>query len=1396
VAGNRIALLIATDGYVDPGLSRLRSPARGAAELRAILEDPAIGRFDHVRELTNRPKDEIESALEDTLVGLSPQDLVLLYLSCHGVRNDSDRLFFATVGTRLKRPHATAVHADIVHQLLDECAARTKIVLLDCCYSGLFHRGGPPMSPAAVDVEQALAGRGTFVITASTSLEYAYEGEQLTLDNSRSGSRFTAAVVEGLGTGLADLDRDGVITPDELYTYVHDAVTNQEGPEQTPTRSGQCEGSAVLAYAPRLDVAPGALQRAAPDELLLGSLLPPPVDTPERGFICDAWEGTSRLLVPIGRVEAASGGGPMNADFSGRDGNAAVIGKLGSGKTTMLRTLVTALALTHTPREAEFHLLEGAVNRLGVLRGMPHVRNVAAAHERGEVARVLEDVAADIGRRRALFQEHGIDSVEEFRRVRASGGLPDDAGSDVFLVVDGWLDFVWEDAGFAEVINRLANTGLNYGVHLVLSARRWSDVGPGLLGLLGTRIELALDEPAQSRVDPALAATVGTGWGLAHRRRFRAAVPRIEDGDGLGEVKQALAATAARMTDRWKGGGHSTPPPAAVVSFPETWGALNGGIDRAAESLAEEPLRELLRVPIGRSEDGTPAFLDIGEQATGGDGPHGLVAGAPGSGRAELLRSLVLGLALANGTRALNFVFVDGADGDTFAGLERLPHVAAVAKGLGRDAEAGERLRVSLTSELKRRSELLRPTQRASPRDPFPVARLLVVVENLPELLSADPPSAGLLLEIARAGRSLGVHLLLVSDGSEEGRPRALETHLTYRIALRTSTAAESRLAIGVPDAFNLPPVPGSAYLRRGAEPPARFRAATASVPSGDSGGGTVLSALAARLEAAGPPARPVVAPALGEPPALSSLLPPLSADPDRGYTVPAGSLSGPLTVPIGLVDRPSRQRVNLFHLDLSGSRPNVLVAGAVGSGRGSVVRTLVLSLALTHTPGEARFYCVDLSGDALDVLGGLPHVAVVAGRHDPEMVRRAVAEVTRVLRERRRRAANGTDGPRGPETFLVVRGWELLRREFEDLEPRITEIAREGPGHGVQVVMTARSPARVRPALKELLRTRIELRLADPQESEIDARAAQRVPRAHGRGLTQDGSPFLAALPRLDGSSGTDGLEDAVADAVATVRWAWRGEPAPRLRRLPAVLTLEELREWPATFSPAPGVLLGVDVMTLDPVRLDFEACPFLVAYGERGSGKTSLLRLIGGQLAGDGRSHLVVVDYRRSLLGTPAYDHVTYATSTGTLAEVAGTVGRTLAARAPGPEVTAEQLRARSWWSGPDVVLLVDDHDLLGGVPGNPLAAVAEHLPFARDIGLRIVLARSTEGASRARFEPFTQRLMELGAQGIVLSGDRSEGELVGPVRPSRQPPGRGTLWTREAGPRLVQLAYVPER
>jgi S-DNA-T family DNA segregation ATPase FtsK/SpoIIIE len=311
-----------------------------------------------------------------------------------------------------------------------------------------------------------------------------------------------------------------------------------------------------------------------------------------------------------------------------------------------------------------------------------------------------------------------------------------------------------------------------------------------------------------------------------------------------------------------------------------------------------------------------------------------------------------------------------------------------------------------------------------------------------------------------------------------------------------------------------------------------------------------------------------------------------------------------------------------------------------------------------------------------------------------------------------------------------------------------------------------------------------VELRLGDPADSLATLRAADSVPRAApGRGVTEDGLHLLAALPRLAGR-----------DLVAEVAAAWAGPVAPPVRLLPAELRYEDLP--PA--GDGPRLPIGIAEADLRPVSVDFEAEPHLLVFGDTECGKSSFLRALARSVARGfppERARIVLIDYRRSLLGAVESDHlIGYGTAAGPAAELVESVASYLRQRLPGPEVTPGQLRERSWWHGPECFLLVDDYDLVAGDGTNPLLPLLPYLPQARDVGLRLVLARRSGGAGRALYEPVLRRLRELAASGLVMSGDPDEGPLVGPVRPEPLPPGRGRLVTRREGVRLVQLAHLP--
>ncbi|VEG52058.1 type VII secretion protein EccCa/type VII secretion protein EccCb [Mycolicibacterium aurum] len=833
------------------------------------------------------------------------------------------------------------------------------------------------------------------------------------------------------------------------------------------------------------------------------------------------------------------------------------------------------------------------------------------------------------------------------------------------------------------------------------------------------------------------------------------------------------------------------------------WSALMGITDPGAVDVDRMWSRGrgsgLLRVPIGVADDGAIVELDIKEAAAQGMGPHGLCVGATGSGKSEFLRTLVLGMIATHPPDVLNLVLVDFKGGATFLGIEKSNHVSAVITNLADEAPLVARMREALSGEVNRRQEILRAAGNLTSIDQYrracagdrtrvPLPALFIIVDEFSELLSQHPDFAELFVAIGRLGRSLGMHLLLASQRLDEGRLRGLETHLSYRVCLKTFSASESRAVLGVPDAYHLSSEPGAAYLATAAGTLTRFQTAYVSggyvpavrpaaepatvrpftlAPDDDRAmdlpapsQGSLLEAVLAQLAGRGAAAHRVWLPPLRRSPELSTLL---SAEPVRH-----------LRVPIGVVDSPFEQRRDLLIAELGGAAGNVAVVGAPRSGKSTALQTLVGALAATHDAGAAQFYCLDFGGGALSALRGFPHVGSVAGRGEPDLCRRTVAQLESVLRDRE--AAGSRDGDAYGDVFLVVDGWATLRQEFDGLESAVTALAAQGLAYGIHVVIAAARWADLRPALKDQIGTRIELRLGDPTESEMDRRRAKDLAdRPAGRGITRDGRELAIARPDLD-----------------PARVVHHGPRALPVELLPGRVEQHLI----AAAAPAAGrVAIGLGERDLRPVVLDFAAHPHLLVLGDGECGKTSLLRLLCRELAASPDDlRLEIVDYRRTLLGVVESGHRTgYAVSGAAVASRLAAVSEILDSRMPDEHVTQRQLKNRSWWQGPDIYLVVDDYDLVAGATGNPLTPLADFLPHARDLGLHLIVARRSGGAARAMFDPVLARMRDMGCAGFMMSAAPEEGVLLGSVRPTPLPPGRGTLIVRGGPDELVQVGWV---
>lgn len=798
----------------------------------------------------------------------------------------------------------------------------------------------------------------------------------------------------------------------------------------------------------------------------------------------------------------------------------------------------------------------------------------------------------------------------------------------------------------------------------------------------------------------------------------------------------------------------------------------------------------------------------------------------------------------------------------------------------------------------------VRARMRARGQDMAPLPMLVVVIDEFYEWFRIMPTAVDVLDSIGRQGRAYWIHLMMASQ-TIESRAEKLMENMGYRLVLKARTAGAAHAA-GVPNAVNLPAQAGLGYFRKSLEDIIRFQAeflwrdyfqpgvsidgeeAPALVHSIDYIRPQLFTNSFTPLEVSvgGPDIEPVVAQPNGEvlesddieggededeegvrTPKVGTVIidqlrkikfepyrlwqPPLTqpvAIDDlvnrflgRPWHKEYGSACN-LVFPIGIIDRPYKHDQPPWTVDTSGPGANVLILGAGGSGKTTALQTLICSAALTHTPQQVQFYCLAYSSTALTTVSRIPHVGEVAGPTDPYGVRRTVAELLALVRERkrsflecgiasmemfRRRKFGGEAGPVPDDGFgdvyLVIDNYRALAEENEVLIEQVNVIINQGPSFGVHVVVTADRESELRPPVRSGFGSRIELRLAAVEDAKlVRSRFAKDVPVKPGRGMVavnyvrldsdpQAGLHTLVARPAL-GSTPDNVFEcDSVVAAVSRLTSA----QAPPVRRLPARFGVEQVRELASRDTRqgvgAGGIAWAISELDLAPVYLNFAENSHLMVTGRRECGRTTTLATIMseiGRLYAPGASsapppapgrpsaQVWLVDPRRQLLTALGSDYVErFAYNLDGVVAMMGELAAALAGREPPPGLSAEELLSRSWWSGPEIFLIVDDIQQLPPGFDSPLHKAVPFVNRAADVGLHVIVTRTFGGWSSAGSDPMLRALHQANAPLLVMDADPDEGFIRGKMKGGPLPRGRGLLMAEDTGV-FVQVAATEVR
>ncbi|MGI8939207.1 MAG: FtsK/SpoIIIE domain-containing protein [Iamia sp.] len=865
----------------------------------------------------------------------------------------------------------------------------------------------------------------------------------------------------------------------------------------------------------------------------------------------------------------------------------------------------------------------------------------------------------------------------------------------------------------------------------------------------------------------------------------RARVHQVRDGifvdDALGcGLSEPTARRAARGLARFDDpeldvAGAGLPP---IVALLPLLGMDEPTAGAVAEHWAAGGADPDLVGPIGVSEDGILA-LDLVR-----DGPHGLVAGTTGSGKSELLRSLVAGLAAGSSPDHCTFVLVDFKGGSAFDRCARLPHTVGMVTDL--DAHLAERALRCLEAELRHRERVLRDSgapdlpayRRLDDPDLPTLPRLVVVIDEFATLKAELPDFVESLVSVAQRGRSLGVHMVLATQRPSGAVSENIKANTNLRIALRVQDAGDSNDVIDAPDAARIGrSQPGRALARfgpgevvplqsalstgisRGGSGPVEVRPFRLGAGSAGSGAGVERTEGASDLSLLVDACREAHR-ASGRPDPRRPWPDPLPGEVDLAQVRSLADEPRPFgevgaEVAFTLADVPDRQtQVPAGWVPAEG---NLVLAGLPGTGTTTALITVALAAARTRPPDDLHVYGLDFGTGELAVLEGLPHVGAIVPAPDRERQARLMAWLRAELDRRR-----GLRDPRATEARILVLldGVGPFRSEWDEaVSPVLDGFSRvfaEGPELGVHMAVTADRTVTLPAPLRGLVRQLLLFRLGDDLDySQAGFRTTELPEFVPGRALDSERHlEVQVARP----TAGFEAEGAAVAAGLAPPERA----PVP-VGSLPQDVSLDALAG--ATHLDAtPRILaLGISEKTLAPTGFTLYPGEHALVAGPARSGKTTTLAVAGAMARQVGWSTAVVAA-RRSELGG------------------AGDLGPLIR-----PDDLARDLpEVLDGGGGAPLLLLVDDIELV-----DPDGAVMPGVLDREDV---VVIGAGRADTLRGLYSHWARTLRQSRA-GLLLQPDVDlDGDLLSVRLPRRTTTaigaGRGYLCAGGEG-ELVQVA-----
>ncbi|MFX3625537.1 MAG: type VII secretion protein EssC [Ectobacillus sp.] len=672
---------------------------------------------------------------------------------------------------------------------------------------------------------------------------------------------------------------------------------------------------------------------------------------------------------------------------------------------------------------------------------------------------------------------------------------------------------------------------------------------------------------------------------------------------------------------------------------------------------------QTLPVPIGVREGGKQVVLNIHDKIERkGHGPHGLMAGTTGSGKSEVIQSIIAALAITYHPHEMAFMLIDYKGGGMSNTFAELPHVIGTITNL-EDHNVIQRAQISLNAELERRQKIFAKAgvqdideyYKTEWREKEPLPHFVIVIDEFAQLKKEEPEFMSELVSIAAIGRTLGVHLLLATQKPSGVVDEKIWTNSRFRICLRVQDDADSREMIDIPEASKIN-VPGRGYLMVGKKEILEFfQSAWSGAPYDPDDEENTEEAELALVNLSG--AREVkkkVKKAVGKKKEkqLQALIRYIKETVEREGIKP---LPGPWTEPlpgefplerfypvrnwtkneweqnkewltpaVGIVDDVENQAQYMLPLDLS--KGHLLIYGMPGKGKTAFLQTLMMSLMLTHSPEEVNLYAADFSR-LLREYGRFPHVGGIVQEEETEKMSRMFRFLLKEVNKRKELFA--TEGATSLESyrritgekmsaiFVCIDGYLQFRTAFEAENELLGQLLREGAGYGVYFIITINQGTDMYDRYRNLMPLAVSFELADPSEYYYavgrPAFAGTNLPP--GRGFIKGNIPpymFQAALPYIGGEE-AERLRElrALAERMNS---GWDGEAAQPIPMLPEQFTLADMEGLPKTKGE---IAVGLEAEDLEIHSFSLEECGNVLVGARVEGGKTSTLQTITLSLA-----------------------------------------------------------------------------------------------------------------------------------------------------------------------------------